>query len=135
MQQSATRVPTNWGVDGVGVLLSGLCLVHCAAPVVLPMCASLATCHDTCDRTHAGLAVVLPAVALFAFQRGYATHGRAAPVLSGVLGVVLVIAGALPCGAFSETAELALTVVGSLLLAVGHLVNKRLLRRAGGCCP
>lgn len=122
-----TMVP-RLEMDGVGLALSGLCLVHCLAPVLLPTVLSTSAFHSVSDPTHAILAIVLPAVALFAFQRGYAVHRSATPAAWGTTGVALVVAGAVLGHSLGEDVELVLSVVGSLLLAGAHLANQRMLR-------
>lgn len=88
------------------------------------------------DHGHAVLAIAVPAVALFAFQRGYAVHRDTAPMKWGILGVLLVITGAVAGASLGSSGELAVTMAGSLILTSAHVANRRLVGRcAGSCCP
>ncbi|WNO53234.1 MerC domain-containing protein [Stakelama saccharophila] len=107
--------------DNAAIALSGLCLVHCVASVVL--LAVLASAGALLDpRIHEIgllLAIALGAVAL---GRGVVAHGRWQPLLLGACGLVLMaLALSMPHGA----PEAALTMVGVCCLAVGHVLNRR----------
>lgn len=122
----------SWGLDSLGMSLSTLCMLHCLATPLLPLVATCAAA-DCCgreDRVHSVLALVLPAIALFAFYRGFAVHGSHGPWRRGAAGVALLVAGALGGELAGHRGEVALTVSGSLLLAFAHLQNRRML---AGC--
>lgn len=101
--------------------LSGLCLVHCLASAVVLALLSAASGVLGAPIIHEvalALAMILGAVAL---GRGVREHGFMLPSAIGALGLG-VMAGALtvPHG----VPEAALTVVGVLILALGHKLNR-----------
>ena len=114
-------VRTGW-LDRLGIGLSGLCLVHCVATTV--MVALLASAGGMLVSPHLheiGLAIAIP-LGVVALVRGIMEHGFMMPVSVGGLGLG-VMAGALtlPHGG----TEIAWTLVGVGLLALGHDLNRR----------
>lgn len=110
-------------LDGLAMFASFACMVHCLAlPFVLAALPVLSGTLFAGEGFH--LAVLLFAVptsglALWAAMRR--SNNRAC-LLAGIAGLALVALGlAMP----TETAEKAVTVVGSLLLAGAHLLNWR----------
>lgn len=109
-------------LDGFGVLLSGLCAVHCLAGLVLVTVLGLggeALLSPAIHRVGLGLAVGVGVVTL-----GIAAwrHGRLFPALIGAAGIALmalaVIAGHGPL-------EALLTIPGVGLVAFAHILNLR----------
>jgi len=110
-------------LDRVAVGLSGLCLLHCVATVVLLSVLSAAGTFLTNPAIHeVGLfgAIVLAAVAL---GQGYVAHGAPRPTLVGIAGLSMMALGlVVPHG----WAEVAATVCGVSLIAAAHLMNARI---------
>lgn len=137
--------------DACGVLLSGLCIVHCVAlPFAVAALPALGLNWLAGGSFHLVMAALAGLAALRAFIPAYRGHGRRwVPVLGG-LGILLLLVGAtvMPC----DCAELVhaatctdhaheagghgfdwVTPLGGLALVVGHIANHR-LGRAGDCC-
>lgn len=117
-------------LDQVAVLLSGLCLLHCLllplAVVALPFLGQLGD-----DHLHAELLFVVIPVSVAALYLGYRRHGHPGIVAAGLAGIGMLVLGATVAHfAFGLLADRAMTVTGSLLLAVTHYRNYRLAR-----CP
>ena len=109
-------------MDRLAIGLSGLCVVHCVATVILLGALSSVGHVLESPIIHEGglaLAILLGAVAL---GMGALAHGMLLPIAIGSLGLG-VMAGALslPHG----TSEAVYTVVGVALLALGHDLNRR----------
>lgn len=111
-------------LDRVGVLLSGLCALHCVLGIVLVSALGLG-----------GHALLAPAVhqigLLLAVVIGAATigigalrHGALGPLLIGSVGVMLMAAA---IGVGHGLPEAVLTIAGVALVATAHMRN---LRRA-----
>jgi len=102
--------------------LSGLCVVHCVATTVLVAVLSAAGGILGSEWIHeVGLsfAMLLGSVALY---RGIAEHGFMMPSAVGGMGLG-VMAGALTLP--HDGTEAAATIVGVLILALGHDLNRR----------
>lgn len=109
-------------LDRVGVILSGLCLVHCLAGLFLIGVLGLgggALLAPSIHRVGLVLAVVVGALTI---GIGAVRHGRMLPLVLGGTGVSL-MAAAVIVG--HGTAEAVLTICGVLLVASAHIVNIR----------
>ncbi|HVM22499.1 MAG TPA: MerC domain-containing protein [Sphingomicrobium sp.] len=111
---------TRTGLDRIAMGLSGLCVVHCVATAVL--LALLASAggllgNPLIHEVGLTLAMILGAVAL---GRGILDHGFVLPSAVGALGLG-VMAGALSLP--HDGREAIYTVVGVLILALGHRLN------------
>ena len=109
-------------LDRLAIGLSGLCLVHCVATTVLLAMLSAAGGFLGAHWIHEvglTLAMALGAVAL---GKGIFEHGFMMPSAVGGLGLG-VMAGALTLP--HDGSEALATVVGVLILALGHDLNRR----------
>jgi exosortase/archaeosortase len=109
-------------LDKLAIWLSGLCAIHCMATAVAVVLLSSAASLLAAPIIHeAGLtiAMILGAVAL---GDGALRHGLLLPVAVGGVGLG-VMAGAMTLGHGME--ETAYTVIGVLILAFGHELNRR----------
>ncbi len=113
------------GTDRIAMTLSGLCLIHCAAGVVLVSLFAIiggALVNPIVHEVGLGLAIPL---AVYALGRGYAIHKTTLPLMIGGAGVCLMAGGiSVPHGDYREVA---LTVTGVSLVAVAHYFNRRAL--------
>lgn len=109
-------------LDRVGVLLSGLCALHCLLSILLVGGLGLGSQVLLAPGIHQiglGLAIL---VAIFTLALGVSRHGNLAPLAIGVAGIGLMSAALMvPHG----LVEAALTVVGVALVATAHLRNLR----------
>ena len=112
-------------LDRVGVMLSGLCALHCIAGLVLVSVLGLGggvLLSPSIHRVGLALAIGVGAVTI---GLGVRRHGRMAPLGLGAAGLALMGAGLFaPHGA----GEAALTISGVALVAAAHLLNLRSLR-------
>jgi hypothetical protein len=109
-------------LDRAGVLLSGLCMVHCLAGLVLVSVLGLggeALLNPAIHRIGLGLAVVVGAITL---GLGAIRHGQRGPLLIGAAGIALMASAVIiqhgPREAF-------LTIAGVALVATAHIRNLR----------
>jgi len=116
----------KWRWDGLGLSISGLCLLHCLISTVL--LATLASAgglllNPMIHEVGLGLAILLGVLAL---GKGFRAHGLFMPAFIGALGIGM-MGGALtlPHGAM----EIAWTVTGVVFLGLGHLLNHRARRQ------
>ncbi|AKM08421.1 MerC domain-containing protein [Pelagerythrobacter marensis] len=120
----AQHSPIRAKLDRAGIMLSGLCLVHCIASIVVVSALGIGAEFLLAPAFHrVGLAIAL-VVAAVAIGWGALTHRRPVPFVTAMMGLTF-MGGALamPHGA----GEAVLTVIGVTLVAIGHLLN---LRRA-----
>ena len=112
-------------LDRIGVLLSGLCALHCIAGLLLVTGLGLGGELLLAPAIHRiGLALA-SAVAVLTLGIGAIRHGQRGPLLLGSAGIALMTLALL---AGHGAAEAVLTVVGVGLVAFAHIRN---LRHAG----
>lgn len=109
-------------LDRVGVLLSGLCMVHCLAGLFLIGVLGIGggeLLNPAIHRIGLALAVVVGAltIGLSAIR-----HGHRLPLMVGTAGLVL-MASAVAVG--HGSAEAVLTIMGVLMVATAHVINMR----------
>ncbi|MHA6318572.1 MerC domain-containing protein [Altererythrobacter sp. CAU 1778] len=112
-------------LDRVGVLLSGLCLVHCVAGLVLVAGLGLgggALLSPSIHRFGLVFALVVAAVAI---GIGALNHRRTMPLVVA-MGGLMFMGGALAVG--HGWAEAVLTMIGVSMVAAGHILNLRATR-------
>ena len=108
--------------DRVGILVSGLCALHCVATLVLVAVLGLGggfLLDPALHRIGLALAIVVGAIAL---GLGISRHGRREPLLIGGVGLSLM---SLALIAGHGPAEAALTIAGVSLVALAHWRNVR----------
>ena len=112
-------------LDRTAVALSGLCLLHCLAlpfvVVLLPVAGQAPAAH-----WHAEMLLIVLPVSIVALAIGYRRHGNLRVVAAGSLGMLLLVVGGTVVHARYGIAEdRAMTVAGSLVLAIAHFFNTR----------
>lgn len=114
--------------DGLGMLLSGLCIAHC---LVLPVVAATAPVLAGGENHFhlLMLALVIP-VSVWALADGCQRHRRGGVFAAGMLGICLLAFGAtVGHNYFGLTVDRVFTVSGALVLAASHLANAFYCRR------
>ena len=112
----------RWRLDRAGIVLSGLCVLHCIASILIVSALGIGGEFLFAPAIHRfGLAIAL-VIAAVAIGWGALTHRRAAPFVVAMMGLTF-MGGALamPHG----TGEVVLTVIGVALVSLGHLLNLR----------
>ncbi len=119
----------------MAVALSGLCLVHCLAlPFAIALLPFLGQFAD--DHLHLQMLVVVIPVSVVALALGFRRHRHAGIVLAGAAGLIIItIGGTVAHNHFGIIADRALTIVGSLALAITHYRNFRLSKHVAGLTP
>lgn len=108
--------------DRIGMILSGLCLVHCVAGLAIVAGLGLGGTFLLDPVIHRVGLLLAVLVAGAAIGLGALRHRRKAPLLVATAGL-LFMAGALVVDHGFE--EAVLTVIGVSLVAIGHLLNLR----------
>jgi MerC mercury resistance protein len=113
----------NW-LDGLAISASAVCMIHCLAlpllVLLLPVL-GLAIEHD--EWVHVVILGFTAPVSIYALTTGAQTHGKRASLHLGFVGL-----GALSIGVWLESivyVGTAITIIGSLSLAIAHWKNLR----------
>lgn len=117
-------LPIREGIDRAGIVLSGLCAVHCVLGIVLVSVLGLGgglLLAPEIHRVGLALAILIGATSL---GLGYLRHSQPGPLVLGAGGLVLMAGGLyVSHGPY----EAAFTIAGVVLVAAAHVWN---LRRA-----
>lgn len=112
-------------LDRAGLLLSGLCALHCVLGVIIVAGLGLGGGIFLDPAIHRVGLVLATVIAAVAIGVGAVRHRRALPFVVAMTGLSF-MGGALAVGHGVE--EAALTVIGVTLVAAGHLLNLRKAR-------
>lgn len=115
-------------LDGIGTVLSMGCAIHCLIFPILISLGSLASVGDTLHEvTEIAFLVLTLTIGLWSFSSSFPVHRRSAPLIMVIISVFLIL-GARFTGV--HAVETTLSVIGAVLIASAHIVNRRYLRRA-----
>jgi MerC mercury resistance protein len=115
----------KWRWDGLGLGLATLCLVHCLATSVILILVASAGGYLLNPVIHEiGLigAILFGALAL---GKGFSEHGLFLPAAIGAVGISIMAGGLMM---EHSNREVALTILGVAILAIGHILNHRAVR-------
>jgi len=125
-------------MDKFAIGLSMMCTVHCfATPILLTLLPSFAALQLDNEQFHLWiLAAVIP-TSLLALSLGCKKHKRFRYMVSGLIGVTLmVLAVTVGEALFDELGEKGFTLVGAVFVAVAHWFNYRqCLAKNDDDCP
>lgn len=118
--------------DGVGMALSGICILHCILlPVFLigfPAITGFIPISE--DLTHTILLLFLLPTALFAVYSGYKMHQQKKPLILMMIGLIIVLIGTLFLHEFVDHHwEPIVVTIGSLIIVRAHFLNRHHCKR------
>lgn len=125
----------HFALDRLGMALSAICLLHCLVPPFLVVAFPILSAVGAYEYwVHLLLAVFILPVAFKAIAQGYKHHGKAVVPIFAIAGASLfVISTALTVLGESShntehagihfSAELGLSIAGSLLISLAHGLN------------
>lgn len=108
--------------DRLGVLISGLCMVHCVAGLFLIGVLGLGGGVLLNPAIHRFGLVAAFTVGMFTIGAGALRHGHRLPLALGTTGLALMAAA---IASEHGTGEALLTICGVVLVASAHIVNMR----------
>ena len=121
--------------DKSAIGLSLLCTIHCLAmPLALVLLPSIAGLPLADETFHYWMLIAVLPVSAYALTMGCKKHQRYRLLFVGGVGLfILVFAAYAGHDVLGETGEKAFTVLGTTILALGHLWNYRLCHHQGRC--
>ncbi|WP_353056823.1 MerC domain-containing protein [Microbulbifer sp. MLAF003] len=113
--------------DTLGILASGVCLVHCLLTPLLPLLGGLGVLGALQGDQFLHLLLLVPVVtlALASFPASCRRHQRYAVMVVGFSGALLLVGALYLEGVW----ELVASILGAGLLIIAHGVNQRLIYR------
>ena len=115
----------KWRWDGLGLGLATLCLVHCLETSVILVLLASAGGYLLNPAIHE---IGLVGAILFgglALGKGYLEHKFILPAAIGAVGISIMAGGLM---IEHSNREVALTILGVGILAIGHILNHRAIR-------
>lgn len=97
MEATATQsnFNTHKRIDGIGVIASVLCAIHCALTPILLIALPAFGKTWSHPATHWGMAIIVIPIAVFMMLKSYQKHGKKKVIYVGVLGVICIVVGAI----------------------------------------
>ncbi|MGE5084799.1 MAG: MerC domain-containing protein [Bacillota bacterium] len=115
--------------DKIGIFLSTLCAIHCLVTPLLVLALPVLGQAFEASWVHWAMAFVIVPVGIFAFWSGYKHHHQRRVFNLGIVGLFLVAAGSiLPHEMVEFWGHDVVTILGSILLVVAHVLNRRACR-------
>jgi hypothetical protein len=124
-------------LDSLGVLLSGICIVHCLAlPLLLVALPFLGGSFLGGHGFHEWLLLAVLPVSIVALGAGYRSHGDARVLWLGGAGLFLLAFATYghPWFGLPEIWERGISIVGGVIHAGGHILNFRRSRALHAQC-
>lgn len=125
--------------DGLGVVASSLCLVHCLGTTALGfLLPTLGLTFLADEQIHHLLAGTVVVAGLLAFIPGFRLHRNWPVAIFAAFGLsAIALSQLLPDEALRERLETALTIFGGGMLVIAHWQNRALCRqcRCRDCRP
>ena len=132
---STSATPRLGGLDLAGVILSGVCLVHCTLlPAALALLPFLGMQFHADERLHVLVTLLVVPVALFALVTGFRRHRLLWVLLLGMAGLAIILGAPVVAEPLGHVLEGVVTAVGGLALIAAHVANWRTLHWHGTCC-
>lgn len=119
-------------LDVVGMVLSIGCVIHCLLfPIILPLLPFIGFTFNHESGFHLILAAIISFTAALALAMGYRKHKMYGPLVLASFGVVLITIMGI-AEIFTESPIIiAITVVGSAFIIMGHYFNHKYLCKCG----
>ena len=112
-------------LDRLAIGASAACLVHCLfLPLLIAAVPATSRLFSIPEEYHLLAVAFAVPVSAWAMITGFRHHGLLLPAMLGLVGLLLLAAGAL--AAAQELLETALTIAGSMVLAFAHMRNWQL---------
>jgi peptidoglycan/LPS O-acetylase OafA/YrhL len=119
-------------LDRMGIFFSGACALHCLLMPILPFFLPTLTIHFEFEWLHYLLLLLIVPTAWLSFYRHNNIPNKSTPLkfgLSGVLFLIVAVAGEKLLSFEVENLEVILTTIGSVMLICGHFLNIRYAQR------
>jgi hypothetical protein len=118
-----TNMKKIW--DRWGIALSGVCLFHCIAVILLPMILPALEVFVHIPWIHRLFAFFVLITTPLAFIPGFRRHGFGHVLSLAILGVSCILAGVILDGSVSEILSHIFSIAGSIMLVAGHWLNMK----------
>lgn len=121
--------------DKFAMSFSIICLIHClfAPSIIIFSYSSIALSLES-ELIHKAILLLTVPVSIFAISLGYKNHTNNSIIYIGIAGLTILIAALLIGDVIGESAELILTMLGSLMVIVCHYKNYKACKKVNCDC-
>ena len=118
--------------DKAAISLSFICTLHClAVPFAVALLPTLAAINLEDEAFHLWMVIAVIPTSLLALSMGCKKHRDYRVPLLGITGLsLLILAAFFGHDLLGESVETAVTVLGAIIIAAGHLLNHRLCQHS-----
>jgi len=117
--------------DKFSIGLSMLCTIHCLLlPLMVAVLPSVMAFDLTGERFHIWMLVAVLPISIYALTIGCKEHQRLGVFILVGIGLLLLVSGLFAEAFYGEAGEKLLTVLGSMIVATGHLWNYQLSKQS-----
>lgn len=118
--------------DKTAISLSFICTLHClVVPFAVALLPTLAAINLQDEAFHLWMVIAVIPASLLALSMGCKKHRDYRVLLLGITGLsLLILAAFFGYDLLGEHAETAVTVLGAVIIAAGHLLNHRLCQHS-----
>ena len=122
--------------DKAAISLSFVCAMHCLAmPLIIVMLPALTVFNLQDEAVHWWMLIAVIPTSLLALTMGCRKHKNYSVMSIGLFGIaILIVTAFFGHDLLGETGENISTVIGALVVAVGHVKNQRLCSRSDCQC-
>jgi len=122
-------IKTQLRTDKLAIGLSMACVIHCFfAPAVVIFAYGVSAFTIESELIHYLLLMLAAPISLFALSIGYKNHQTISFLITGILGLTILILAVLLENILGESGERGFTIVGSMILAFSHYKNHRVCK-------
>lgn len=127
--------PRLRGLDLLGVVLSGACLIHCTLlPLVLALLPVFGPHFHVSENLHIIITILIVPVAALALVTGWWKHRQNIVLVLGGCGLAMILGAPALHGVLGHLIAEVISALGGVLLIAGHVRNHKFLIARGQSC-
>jgi len=115
--------------DKMAVGLSMACVIHCfLAPSIIILAYGVSSFSVESELLHYAILMLAAPISIFALTLGYKNHKNISVLIFGILGLIILSLAIFLENIVGQSGEKALTLLGSIMLALSHFKNHQICK-------
>tara|TARA_B100001175_G_scaffold181586_1_gene154058 strand:- start:4956 stop:5327 length:372 start_codon:yes stop_codon:yes gene_type:complete len=113
----------------MAVGLSMACVIHCfLAPSIIILAYGVSSFSVESELLHYAILMLAAPISIFALTLGYKNHKKISVLIFGILGLIILSLAIFLENIVGQSGEKALTLLGSIMLALSHFKNHQICK-------
>lgn len=113
----------------MAVGLSMACVIHCfLAPSIIILAYGVSSFSVESELLHYAILMLAAPISIFALTLGYKNHKNISVLIFGILGLIILSLAIFLENIVGQSGEKALTLLGSIMLALSHFKNHQICK-------